>query len=123
MAARGRLRLAFGVAALGLGLSACSATSTAAPPISTPVNHPATISIENFAYHPDTLRVKPGATVTVVNRDGVTHTLTSLTGAFNTGDISAGQTVHFTAPTKAGSYPYRCNIHEFMTGNLIVAAN
>jgi len=78
------------------------------------------VTIKDFAFQPSTLRVRPGATVTVVNEDGVTHTLTSTTGAFTTGDIPAGRTVHFGAPATSGSYPYRCDIHQYMTGTLVV---
>lgn len=80
----------------------------------------AVVIIKNFAFDPATLRVAPGVTVTVHNEDGVTHTLSSVSGAFNSGDIGPGATAHFTAPTKAGRYPYRCDIHQFMTGALVV---
>jgi plastocyanin len=80
-----------------------------------------TITIQNFAFNPAALAVHPGQQIVVANKDGVTHTLTSDSGAFNTGNIASGQTVHFQAPAKAGTYHYRCNIHQFMTGTLIVS--
>jgi plastocyanin len=81
----------------------------------------ATIVIQNFAFSPAKTTVAPGATVTVDNKDGVTHTLTSTSGGFTTGDVAAGQTKTFTAPSKAGSYPYICEIHQYMTGTLVVS--
>jgi plastocyanin len=68
-----------------------------------------------------TLTVSPGAKVTVSNQDSATHTLTA-TGdkAFDTGDVGPGKSVTFTAPTKAGSYSYLCDIHQYMTGTLVV---
>ncbi|WP_081982913.1 cupredoxin domain-containing protein [Streptacidiphilus albus] len=79
------------------------------------------IVIDNFAYSPVSLTVNPGQVVTVANHDSTTHTLTATTGnAFNTGDIAPGATATFTAPTKPGSYPYICSIHQFMHGTLIV---
>jgi plastocyanin len=102
----------------GSGGSHAAAGSTSAPAASN-----ATIVIKNFAFHPSDLSVAPGAKVTVHNEDGVTHTVTAVAphqGAFNTGDISAGKTVTFTAPTAAGSYPYFCLIHQFMHGTLTV---
>ncbi len=80
-----------------------------------------TITIHNFAFSPGSLKVRPGQKVTVVNRDSVTHTVTSTTGKFNTGDIGPGKTVTFIAPRKAGKYPYRCTIHQYMTGTLVVS--
>jgi plastocyanin len=83
-----------------------------------------TITIQSFAFHPLSLTVAPGATVTVHNTDGATHTVTASgpsKGAFDTGDISPNQTITFTAPTRPGAYPYICNIHQFMMGTLIVS--
>jgi plastocyanin len=81
-----------------------------------------TVTIQNFAFSPATLSVAPGTTITVVNKDSTTHTLTSTSSpaAFNTGDIGAGATVTFKAPSKAGSYAYICTIHTFMHGTLTV---
>ena len=111
-----------GALAGALALSACGggAPSSAPPhklkPVTTPV-----ITIVNFSFSPGTIVVAPGATVTVVNKDQVVHTVTSITATFDTGDIQPNQTVTFTAPAKAGHYPYECNIHQFMKGMLIVS--
>jgi plastocyanin len=81
-----------------------------------------TIVIKNFMFSPDSLTVAPGAAVTVKNEDSVTHTLTDKTdqSAFNTGPVGPNQTKTFKAPDKAGSYPFFCMIHQFMTGTLVV---
>lgn len=103
-------------------MAACTSTPTAATTSGTDGRSSGTtIVIHNFAFNPSSLTVAPGTRITVENRDGVTHTLTSDTGAFNTGDVAAGATVHFEAPAKPGTYPYRCNIHQFMTGTLTVS--
>ena len=79
------------------------------------------IVIDNFKFAPAALTVSPGQKVTVVNKDSTTHTLTATTGkAFDTGDIASGASATFTAPAKAGTYPYICSIHQFMTGTLTV---
>jgi plastocyanin len=106
--------------------SGSSSTHSGAPSSTSPAAGAsgATIVIKNFTFHPSTLAVKAGATVTVHNEDPTTHTVTAVSphsGAFNTGDIPAGATVSFTAPTIPGSYPYICMIHQFMTGNLDVS--
>jgi plastocyanin len=81
-----------------------------------------TITIKDFAYDPVAVTVSPGATVTVVNEDNSTHTVTAKTGnAFDTGVIQAsGGTTTFTAPTQPGDYPYICSIHTYMHGTLTV---
>ena len=109
--------------AVGIGVAACS-SGPSGPTVGsgTSGRSGSTITIENFAFGPDPLRVSPGAEITVDNKDGVTHTVTSTTGAFDTGDIQSGQVGHFTAPSRAGTYPYRCNIHQFMTGTLVVTS-
>ena len=107
----------------GVVLAACSSGASNATSQSNGSGHAvvgSTIVIKNFAFTPDSLSVTPGATVTVENEDGVTHTLTSNSGAFSTGDLSAHATTHFKAPAKPGTYPYRCSVHQFMTGTLVV---
>ncbi|MHB8328522.1 MAG: cupredoxin domain-containing protein [Acidimicrobiales bacterium] len=106
------------VAIVALGLAACSGS---AAHTSEPATGVATITIANFAFSPGSITVHAGATVTVHNKDSATHTVTSLSGAFKTGDVPGGTTARFTAPTRPGTYPYRCNIHQFMTGTLVVS--
>jgi plastocyanin len=77
--------------------------------------------IQNFLFAPEGLTVAPGATVTVVNQDTANHTLTEKDHSFDTGNIPGNATGTFTAPTKAGTYPYICAIHPFMTGTLTVS--
>ena len=79
------------------------------------------ITISNFMFSPMHAAVAPGSTVSVTNKDSVTHTLTATGGQFDTGDIGAGQTKTFTAPSKAGTYSYICNIHQYMMGTIVVS--
>ncbi|MER7728331.1 cupredoxin domain-containing protein [Streptomyces sp. NPDC096323] len=78
-------------------------------------------TIKDFAFHPAAPTVAPGTRVTVINKDGATHTVTA-TGnkAFDTGEVKSGQTVTFRAPARPGSYPYICTIHPTMHGSLTV---
>ena len=113
---------------LAIGLAACSSSSknntspsaTTAPSGSNSAAGPDTITIQNFKF--SSITVKPGATVTVKNMDSTTHTNTADKGQWNTGDIDAGSSKTFTAPTTPGSYAFHCNIHNFMTGTLTVAS-
>ncbi len=115
-------RLVGGLLAGAAVLSACSGGSSGSP-ASTTATRPAVhqlVTIQNFAFQPANFTVRPGATITVVNRDSVTHTFTADGGAFNTGNIEPGRTRTVTAPEKPGTYPYRCLIHQFMTGTVTV---
>jgi len=116
---------------LVLALTACGSTSSASATSSAQATGSAasqkpgttdTIVIKNFMFTPDSLTVAPGAVVTVRNEDSVTHTLTDKAdqNAFNTGPVGPNQTKTFKAPEKAGSYPFLCMIHQFMTGTLVV---
>jgi plastocyanin len=78
------------------------------------------ITISNFMFSPMSVSVAPGSTVSITNKDSVAHTLTATGGQFDTGDINGGQTKTFTAPSKAGTYHYICNIHQYMMGTIVV---
>jgi len=78
------------------------------------------ITISNFMFSPMRVSVAPGSTVSVTNKDSVTHTLTATGGQFDTGGIGGGQTKTFRAPSKAGTYSYICNIHQYMKGTIVV---
>jgi plastocyanin len=118
----GAVVLVLGAALL---LAACSSgggsgSSSASSSGGTAVTSTKTITISNFMFSPMHAAVAPGSTVSVTNKDSVTHTLTATGGQFNTGDIGAGQTKTFTAPMKAGTYNYICNIHQYMMGTIVV---
>ena len=108
------------VAALALGLAACgsgSKNSSAPPASSGTASGTAQITIDSsFTFH--VTPVKAGSTVTVRNDATVTHTVSQDGGGFNV-SIDAGKTATFTAPA-AGTYPFHCNIHNFMKGTLTV---
>ena len=78
----------------------------------------AVITIKNFTFTtPDS--VSPGAKITVDNKDGVAHTVTSDSGGAFDSPAPPGNS-SFTAPTTPGSYPFHCNIHPEMHGTLVV---
>ncbi|MEH0424382.1 cupredoxin domain-containing protein [Streptomyces sp. B21-083] len=126
---RGRTALRVGGACALLALAGCSNGGNSTAPATTSASSAATSSgsgtahivIENFAFSPANLEVRPGAKVTVENRDSATHTVTATGGkAFDTGNIKGGATVTFTAPSTSGSYSYICTIHPTMKGTLTV---
>jgi plastocyanin len=76
----------------------------------------ATISIEDFEFSPEPLRVAAGTTVTVTNLDDAAHTVTAeKQGAFDTGDIDGRGKAEF-AVDRPGRYAYFCAIHDYMRG-------
>ncbi|MDQ2881553.1 MAG: cupredoxin domain-containing protein [Actinomycetota bacterium] len=87
---------------------------------STTPNAPDTIVIKNFSFTPASLTVAPGTKITVINEDQAPHTVTANDKSFDSGNIAGGQRGAVTAPTKPGSYPYICTIHQYMMGTLIV---
>jgi plastocyanin len=110
--------------AVALGASACSsgpASSSAAPGTGlSAAPHHISLVIKNFTFVPAKFTVAPGATISITNKDSVTHTFTLDSGRISTGDIMPGSTRTVTAPDKPGTYTYRCMIHQFMTGSFVV---
>jgi plastocyanin len=103
------------VTALALGLAACGSSKKSSSPAASSGTAQITID-SSFTFH--VTPVKAGSTVTVKNDASVTHTVTQDGGGFNV-SIDAGKTATFTAPA-AGTYPFHCNIHNFMKGTLTV---
>ncbi len=98
------------------GVAALSSAELAAA-ASLPATSKPTITISGFKF--SKLTVKKGKTVTIVNRDMVTHSVTSNTGRFNK-TVGPGKTVTFKAPSTPGTYKYHCSPHRFMKGTLTV---
>ena len=83
--------------------------------------------LESPFFTPDVLNIKAGSTVTFVNTDGNTHTVTSVKpettdadGTFDSGMIKTGKTFAFTFNTP-GTYEYICMIHTHMRGTINVS--
>ena len=120
--------LCFALVSLMLVVMAGCGSSTN-PPATTPTTTPATtttqsagssaVTISNFAFSPASLTVAVGTTVTWTNMDTTTHTVTSNTGAFDSGNFAPNATYSHTF-TSAGTYAYHCTIHPSMLGTIIV---
>ena len=89
-------------------------------PGGTPVPGASEVFIQGFAYSPSSITVAANTTVTWTNKDAVAHTVTSNSGLFDSGLISANGTFSFKF-TAAGTYPYHCTPHPTMTAT--VSAN
>jgi plastocyanin len=78
----------------------------------------AKVDINNFAFHPPTLTVAKGASVTFSNASKVSHTATR-GGAFDTRVIKPGKSVSVRF-TQKGTFAYHCEIHPLMHGKIVV---
>jgi plastocyanin len=106
---------------IGLIVTGCGSTSESGAGSSSPPATAAgpTITISGMAFG-DPLTVSSGATITIVNKDTVEHSVTSdPKGPFST-DVDGGEQKTFTAPTQPGTYPFVCKYHSTMKGTLTV---
>jgi len=80
------------------------------------------IQVEDFAFKPESTTVKAGTTVTWTFGDAVDHNVEGVGAGAElkkSPDLKSGGTYPFTF-TKAGTYDYRCTIHNSMTGKVVV---
>lgn len=73
------------------------------------------VTIEGFAFSPETLNVAAGDTVVFTNADSAPHTGTAEDGSFDTGRLNDGQSGEITIAS-AGDHPYKCAFHPAMQG-------
>ncbi len=84
------------------------------------------VTVKTFQFQPSPLEVSAGAKVIWTNTDSIDHTVTSGTPEkrderFTEGllpEKGATATVTF---SEAGTYPYFCDVHESMRGEVRVA--
>lgn len=80
------------------------------------------IIIRDFAFEPTQVTIKAGGTVTWLNcadPDEPAHTSTADQGAWSSPLLPPGTSFTRTFP-QAGSFPYHCEPHPFMTGTIVV---
>jgi plastocyanin len=100
-----------------LTLAAFATASLAAAAVAAPSD--ASVTIQNFDFHPMAISVPVGATVTWRNLDGEPHTVTSTDGGFRSEALDEGDTYSFRF-TKPGVYKYLCTIHPRMMASVTV---
>ena len=76
------------------------------------------VTIDNFTFTPNELKVKVGDTITWINHDDIPHTVVSA-GKFRSKTMDTDGTFSFTF-TSAGDYKYFCSLHPHMTGLIMV---
>jgi plastocyanin len=120
---------ALAVILLVVGESGAATAGGSTPATSTPSGgSEITVIIKNFAFVPSNPVARPGEKILVKNEDSVAHTFSTKPGAaaadaFTTGAIAPNGSRVVTAPSAAGSYPFLCLIHQFMTGTLTVSGS
>ena len=107
--------IVFVVLALGLSVAACSSSSKG----DSSGSASAGITMKDTAFSVAG-PVKAGATVNIKNDDSFTHTVTSDDGTSFNVSVDGGKSATITAPSKAGSYKFHCNIHSTMKATLTV---
>lgn len=78
-------------------------------------------TISGFAFHPGSITVTAGETISWTNEDSAPHTATADDGSFDTGQLAKGASGSHTFTT-AGTFPYHCAIHPSMQGTVTVVA-
>ena len=79
------------------------------------------VHIGDFAFAPQRLTVKAGATVTWINDDDIPHTVASSTKLYKSKALDTNDRFSFTFTTP-GTYEYFCSLHPHMTGTVVVEA-
>jgi plastocyanin len=102
-----------------LAMTALLLVGAAAPARSPAQTETARVEIRDQGFNAASVTVKPGTTVTWVNRDDDTHTVTSTIDAFRSPGLDPDETFSYTF-TKPGTYEYYCTLHPLMTGKVIV---
>lgn len=91
-----------------------SKTSTPTPTNTIETNK---VSIENFAFNPQTLTVTAETNITFKNNDSVAHTVTF--ADFDSNNIAPSATFQHIF-NSVGNFSYFCSLHPNMKGTIIV---
>ena len=81
----------------------------------------AEVQIDQYAFLPPRIAVKPGTTVTWTNEDDAPHTVASSAKLFKSKALDTGDKFSFTFTTPS-TYAYFCSLHPQMTGTVTVGA-
>ncbi len=94
-----------------------SSNPSSSPQVSTAGQN--SVTMKGLAFNPSALTINKGANVTWTNDDSTTHTVTSDTGAFDSGNMNPGAT-YTRQFNDTGTFAYHCTIHTFMKGTITV---
>ena len=80
----------------------------------------AKVGIDNFAFTPAELTVKPGTTVIFENHDDIPHLVVAVDGKYRSKALDTNDKFSVTFD-KSGEFAYFCGLHPHMKGKIIVA--
>ena len=77
------------------------------------------VSVGDNFFQPGSITIQAGTAVEWKNTGNLPHTVTAVSGAFDSGMLKKGQTFSqtFEAP---GTFPYNCSFHPEMVGSVVV---
>ena len=81
---------------------------------------PNEIGIDNFSFTPAVLTVKPGTTVTWINKDDVPHLIVNTQNRFKSSPVLDTDQRYSATLAKPGTYDYFCSLHPQMQGRIVV---
>ena len=114
-----RMIIAFAIMTVAFSCSKSSNTDNSGNPPGSGSPGPNEVWMKDIAFNPSTITVTAGTTIKWINKDPVSHTVTSDDGLFDSGTIASGGTYTHQFDN-AGTYPYKCTIHQGMTGTVVV---
>ena len=107
-------------------ISGCTSTTTVKPAEPTPeattrarISTEQQITIRDSDFVPNIAEVPIGTTVTWINDDNIQHTVTSVSGLFDSGSIGSGETYSYKF-NQAGTFEYSCTNHPSMPHGKVV---
>ena len=115
-----KIKTFLAVLMIALVVNGCKKSSkeTPAPVTATPGANE--VFIQNSAFSPASITVAVNTTITWTNKDNLSHTVTSNTGAFDSGLIGVSGGTYSHQFTTAGTFVYHCAVHSGMTGTVVV---
>src|SRR5919106_2615548 len=118
-----RVAAAIGIALLTLTIGASGAGASGGGGCPPPITNgsSARALVKDWCFEPTVTYIRPGDTVTWVNRDPVPHTVTGANRAWGSYDkLKADKRLSYTFD-RAGTYPYYCVYHLGMVGTVVVS--
>jgi len=100
--------------------STTSTTSSSSAPAPAATGGGGSVTMKSIQFHPASVKVKAGDTVTWTNEDSVGHDVTSKGfKSGSAGGIEPGQSFKHKF-AKAGTFTYVCTVHPGMEGTIVV---